>query len=132
MEPVVHDVYGKTAFLSLQDTRRQVTFANSAVQPFLTAITNFESCAKPLDVLYHRPIQVWNADFETVCHGELVRVHEKLVRQRGANFKKLKTTQFICVRHLWNQTAPVVSELIAISPWKCIIPKESLYDACWR
>src|SRR6266480_4455062 len=100
MKPLVHYIGGEAALLSLKNSRRKVTLAYLTVQPFASSIADFQIGAEALHVLYHRPIQVGNAHFETRRHGELVGIHEQFIGERRTDFKKLKAAKLIGILHL--------------------------------
>src|SRR6266513_6443877 len=108
MKPLVHYIGGKATFLSLKNSRRKVTLTYLTVQPFARSIADFKIRAEPLHVLYHRPIQVGHANFETMRHGELVGIHAQLIGERRADFKKLKAAKLIGILHLRQQFTPEI------------------------
>ena len=104
MKPFVHHIDGKAAFLSLENARWQITSADLAVQPFAGAIADLGTAPSRCTYSTNVAIEVRHAHFETVCHRELVGIHEQFVGKRGANFKKLKATELVGVLHLRQQS----------------------------
>src|ERR1039458_3835001 len=111
-EPIVHYVYCKSPFLSLEYGLRKEFLTHFPMQPLSSSISNFESWRQPLDIFHDFLIQIGHSNLETMCHRKLVRIHEELIRQSGAYFQELKSAQLVRLVRELRQVFPAVKDLV--------------------
>ena len=69
------------------------------MQPFPGAISHFEVCRQPFDIFDDIFIQKRDAKLETVRHGELVRIHQELIRKSGSHLQELEPAELVGLGH---------------------------------
>src|SRR5437762_2253684 len=126
MKPSVHDVHGKAAFLAPKNLWWQELATNPAMEPLASAVTDFEAGVEPLNVFHSRPIEIGDPNFQAVGHGKLVGKHKELVRQRGTDFKMLKTAELIEALHFGYQMVPGTVKFVAIVTRLNAVVEESI------
>src|SRR6266478_136568 len=94
------------------------------MQPLLSPVPYFEICRHPFVRFYDLLVQIRHPDFETVCHRELVRIHEEFVWKSRSHFNKLEATKFVRLRHQGRQIPPALQYPVAsIPPKKAVLKK---------
>src|SRR5438128_4576958 len=94
-EPIIHNIYCKTALLSLQYLSGKEGSTNSAVQPLPRAVSHLKIGGQFLNVLHDFLVQIRHSNFQAVGHRQLIGIHQEFVRKSGSQFQKLETTKFI-------------------------------------
>src|SRR5882724_12991009 len=125
IEPVVHDVDREAAFFAQQNLRRKKFETHATVQPFADAGADFVIGVQPLRVFDDIAVQIRHTRFKAVRHRKFVGIYEQFVRQRRADFQKLKAAEFVRLFQLRKQRLQIRGQFTVAVRGKLLAEKSA-------
>src|SRR2546427_7559791 len=102
------------------------------MQPLPSTIPDLEVSRQPFDILDDLFIKVRDAQFETMSHRQLIRIHEEFIGERGAHLHKLEASKLIRLRHELGEILPALQYSVTRMRANEPVLKELIDSISWQ